>query len=68
MTFPDDIIQLCPNEIPVLYDKISKIITCISVIIFFKKKLMKERVSKLTYPTLQQCLRMPYTTNGNSKH
>ena len=28
---------------------------------------MKERVSKLTYPTLQHCLRMLYTTNGNSK-
>ena len=30
--------------------------------------LMKERVSKLTYPTLQHCLRMLYTINGNSKH
>ena len=30
--------------------------------------LMKERVSKLTYPTLQHCLRMLYTMNGNSKH
>ena len=29
---------------------------------------MKERVSKFTYPTLQHCLRMLYTTNGNSKH
>ena len=29
---------------------------------------MKERVSKLTYPTLQHCLRMLYTMNGNSKH
>ena len=29
---------------------------------------MKERVSKLTYPTLQHCLRMLYTVNGNSKH
>ena len=29
---------------------------------------MKERVSKLTYPTLQQCLRRLYTMNGNSKH
>ena len=28
---------------------------------------MKERVSKLTYPTLQHCLRMLYTMNGNSK-
>ena len=32
------------------------------------KYLMKERVSKLTYPTLQHCLRMLYTMNGNSKH
>ena len=30
--------------------------------------IMKERVSKLTYPTLQHCLRMLYTMNGNSKH
>ena len=29
---------------------------------------MKEGVSKLTYPTLQHCLRMLYTMNGNSKH
>ena len=29
---------------------------------------MKEKVSKLTYPTLKHCLRMLYTTNGNSKH
>ena len=29
---------------------------------------MKERLSKLTYPTLQHCLRMLYTTNGNSKN
>ena len=29
---------------------------------------MKERVSKLTYPTLQRCLRMLYTMNGNIKH
>ena len=29
---------------------------------------MKERMSKLTYPTLQPCLRKLYTTNGNSKH
>ena len=29
---------------------------------------LKERVSKLTYPTLQHCLRMLYTMNGNSKH
>ena len=29
---------------------------------------MKERVSKLTYPTLRHCLRMLYTMNGNSKH
>ena len=29
---------------------------------------MKERVSKLTYPTLQHCLRRLYTMNGNSKH
>ena len=29
---------------------------------------MEEKVSKLTYPTLQHCLRMLYTTNGNSKH
>ena len=29
---------------------------------------MKERVSKLTYTTLQHCLRMLYTMNGNSKH
>ena len=28
---------------------------------------MKERVSKLTYPTLQHCLRMLYIMNGNSK-
>ena len=27
-----------------------------------------DRVSKLTYPTLQHCLRMLYTMNGNSKH
>ena len=33
-----------------------------------KMKNMKERVSKLTYPTLQHCLRMLYTMNGNSKH
>ena len=31
-------------------------------------KEMKERVSKLTYPMLQHCLRMLYTMNGNSKH
>ena len=31
-------------------------------------KTMKERVSKLTYPMLQHCLRMLYTMNGNSKH
>ena len=37
---------------------------------FFQNDLgkMKERVSKLTYPTLQHCLRMLYTMNGNSKH
>ena len=29
---------------------------------------MKERVSKLTYPTLQHCQRMLYTINGNFKH
>ena len=29
---------------------------------------MKERVSKLTYPTLQHFLRMLYTMNGTSKH
>ena len=29
---------------------------------------MKERVRKLTYPTLQHCLRILYTMNGNSKH
>ena len=29
---------------------------------------MKERVSKLTYPTLQHCLRRLYTMTGNSKH
>ena len=29
---------------------------------------MIERVSNLTYPTLQHCLRMLYTTNGNSEH
>ena len=35
---------------------------------FSSGELMKERVSKLTYPTLQHCLRMLYTINGNSKH
>ena len=29
---------------------------------------MKESVSKLIYPTLQHCLRLLYTMNGNSKH
>ena len=32
------------------------------------KTTMKERVSKLTYPMLQHCLRMLYTMNSNSKH
>ena len=32
-----------------------------------RAKIMKERVSKLTYPTLQHCLRMLYTTNGKFK-
>ena len=32
------------------------------------RKEMKERVSKLTYPMLQHCLRMLHTMNGNSKH
>ena len=36
--------------------------------VFHFNKLMKERVSKLTYPTLQHCLRWLYTMNGNSKH
>ena len=35
---------------------------------YFSVNEMKERVSKLTYPTLQHCLRMLYTMNGNSKH
>ena len=29
---------------------------------------MKERVSKLTYPTLQHCLRMMYSMKGNAMH
>ena len=33
---------------------------------YFKN--MKERVRKLTYSTLQHCMRMLYTMNGNSKH
>ena len=32
-----------------------------------RAKIMKERVSKLTYPTLQHCLRMLYTTNSKFK-
>ena len=35
---------------------------------FFTTSEMKERVSKLIYPTLQHCLRMLYKMNGNSKH
>ena len=33
-----------------------------------EKVLMKETVSKLTYPTLQHCLRVLYTRNGTSRH
>ena len=47
------------------------ILSLIDLCLGVKKKIfkeMKERVSKLTYSELQLCLRILYTTNGNSKH
>ena len=40
----------------------------LNLLVYYMFLWMKERVSKLTYPTLQHCLRMLHTMNGNSKH
>ena len=48
-------------------DKLGTLQNNNSACIFIFQRI-NERVSKLTYPTLQHCLRMLYTMNGNSKH
>ena len=59
------------NQFQLIYFKITMRNNCDNSFKEIKKITlvkMKERVSKLTYPTLQHCLRRLYTMNGNSKH